>query len=190
MSTLSSPPADTAWRRDRARGNPRMLYEQDLSHVRHLDRGSPTTNPGHAVPTRASEIDQPSFRGSRLRSCAPAILKSRHRQNGERKTSSGTLKSDMRESGRFCEVRATRAVSRPVSKSCLVSTRVGIKRRRGGLLSGRRPPRQTYLPPRQRISRQTYLVPSSNSILMSSPELAMPRRGADLWPMRSNLRKR
>ena len=44
--------------------------------------------------------------------------------------------------------------------------------------------------PAERISRQTYRVPSSNSILMSSPELATGRRGADRWPMRSNLRKR
>ena len=37
--------------------------------------------------------------------CAPAVLKLRHPQIGERRTSSGTLKSDMRESGRFCEAR-------------------------------------------------------------------------------------
>ncbi len=39
-----------AWGRDHGEGNPRLLYERDLSHARHLDRGSPTTNPGSCGP--------------------------------------------------------------------------------------------------------------------------------------------
>jgi hypothetical protein len=41
---------------------------------RFLDRGSSATNHGHAVPTRASEYDQPSFQRPRLLPC-PEELK-------------------------------------------------------------------------------------------------------------------
>ena len=78
-------------------GEPSMtLREDNRCHARPKTEAAPRRTRGHAVPTRASESDQPSLRWSRLLSCAPAINTFRHQQYGERSISSGALNSDMR----------------------------------------------------------------------------------------------